>query len=130
MVLTTGDLCSDFRPVLKGETDIFFIKNYDKINQAVPEVLIKLCGHAILPLQFCKEPFYLFLFRLLFRDSIANLIQPCFRPVKPLCHPIVPRLVFRLVECNMGVFTYALLYQLSSRVPPNWCAYYIHTGRF
>ncbi len=63
-------------PIFKGETDIFFIKNCDKINQAVPLLFIKLRGHAVLPLQFCKEPFYLFLFRLLLSDGIShNLVS-------------------------------------------------------
>lgn len=101
----------DIRSVLKGEADIFFIKNCDKINKAVPEVLIKLRGHSVLPFQFGKEPFYLLLFRLLLRDGISHFIQPCFRLVKPLCQPVIPRLVFRLVEGDMGILVYALLYQ-------------------
>lgn len=106
----------NFRPILKGETDIFFIKNCDKVNQAVPLLFIKLRGHTVLPFQFCKEPFYLFLFRLLLHDGISDLVQPCLRPVEPLCQPIVPRLVFRLVEGNMGVLTYALLYQFRHHI--------------
>ena len=104
------------RPILKGEADIFFIKNCDKINHAVPLLFIKLRGHAILPLQFCKEPFYLFLFRLLLSDGIADLIQPCLRPVEPLRQPVVSRLVFRLDKRNMGVLTYALLYQFRHHI--------------
>ncbi len=30
-----------FRPVLKGETDIFLIENCDIVNQGIPEVFIK-----------------------------------------------------------------------------------------
>ena len=37
------------RPILKGKTDIFFIKNCDKINQAVPLLFIEFRGHAVLP---------------------------------------------------------------------------------
>ena len=77
---------------------------------------IKLRSHAILPLQFGKKPFYLFLFRLLLRNGIADLIQPCLRPVEPLCQPILSRLVFRLVEGDMGVLTYALLYQFRHHI--------------
>ena len=113
----TGDfLHFELRPILKGEADIFFIKNCDKVNQAVPLLFIKLRGHAILPFQFCKEPFYLFLFRLLLRDGIADLVQPCLRPVEPLRQPIIPCLVFRLVKGDMGVLPHALLYQLRHHI--------------
>lgn len=78
-----------FRSILKCKADIFFIKNCDKINQAVPEVLIKLRGHSVLPFQFGKEPFYLLLFRLLLCNGIAHFIQPCLCPVKPLCQPVM-----------------------------------------
>ncbi len=104
------------RPILKGKSDIFFIKNCDKVNQAVPLLFIEFRGHAVLPFQFCKEPFYLFLFRLLLSDGIANFIQPCLRPVEPLCQPVIPCLIFRLVEGDMGVLTYALLYQIQHNI--------------
>ena len=65
--------------------------------------------YGLLP--FDEEPFYLLLFRLFFCDGISHFIQPCFRPVKPLCQPVIPRLVFRLVEGDMGILIYALLYQ-------------------
>lgn len=55
----TGDVLHFYlRSVLKGETDIFFIKNCDKINQAIPEVLIKL--RPAVPVQqgtFLSAPF-------------------------------------------------------------------------
>lgn len=72
------DLHFYLRSILKGKTDIFFIKNCNKVNQAVPLLFIKLRDHAILPLQFCKEPFYLFLFRLLLRDGIPTSSSRAF----------------------------------------------------
>lgn len=72
--MSAGFLHFYLSSILKGKTDIFFIKNCDKINQTVPLLFIKLRGHAILPLQFCNEPFYLFPFRLLLSDGIADLI--------------------------------------------------------
>lgn len=46
----------NFSPILKGKSDIFFIKNGDKINQAVLLLFIKFRGHAVLTLQPGKEP--------------------------------------------------------------------------
>ena len=114
--MSAGFLHFNLRPIFKSKTDIFFIKNCDKVNQAVPLLFIEFNGNAILPFQFCKEPFYLFLFRLLLRDGIADLVQPCLRPVEPLCQPVIPRLVFRLVEGDMGVLTYSLLYQFRHHI--------------
>lgn len=37
-VSAAGDLHFNLCPVLKGKTDIFFIKNCDKVNQAVHRV--------------------------------------------------------------------------------------------
>jgi len=44
---TAGDLNFDFRPILEGKADIFFIENCDKINHAVPLVFIKLRDYAV-----------------------------------------------------------------------------------
>lgn len=60
-----------------------YILSCDKINQAVPLFFIKLRCHAILPLQFHKEPFYLFLLQLLLNNGVVALIQPCLRLIIP-----------------------------------------------
>ncbi len=114
--MSAGFLHFDLRSILEGKTDIFLIENCDKINHAVPLVFIKLRDHAVLPLQPGKEPLYLFLLRLPFRDGIPDFIQPCLRPVEPLCQPVIPCLVFRLVKGDMGVLPHALLYQLCHHI--------------
>jgi hypothetical protein len=50
-VSAAGDLHFDLRPILKCKTDIFLIKNCDKVNQAVPLLFIKLRDHTVLPLE-------------------------------------------------------------------------------
>lgn len=58
--------------------------------------LIKLRDHAVLPLQFSKEPPYLFPLCLFFCNGVSDRIQPFFRRIEPLHNPVVPFLVFGL----------------------------------
>lgn len=108
-------LCSDFRPVLEGHSDIVFAVHCDEIRQAAPQPGIELLDEFLIP-KLPDEAVHLVAPGLAVLDGFTGLVVLCLHRFIPADQFIVVPVIIILVLRDPGVLGYELLYLICQQV--------------